>query len=65
MRHLTLVEDAREAVHQARHALVTGSTEELVLIDLTRAREALEQITGRRTPDDLLLHIFTRFCIGK
>ncbi len=65
VRHLTLVEDAREAVHQARHALVTGSTEELVLIDLARAREALEQITGRRTPDDLLLHIFTRFCIGK
>lgn len=65
VRHLTLVEDAREAVRQARHALITGSTEELVLIDLARAREALEQITGRRTPDDLLLHIFSRFCIGK
>ena len=47
------------------HALVTGATEELVLVDLTRARESLEQVTGRRAPDDLLLHIFTRFCIGK
>ena len=65
IRHLTLVEDSRDAVERAVHALVTGATEELVLVDLARARECLEQVTGRRTPDDLLLHIFTRFCIGK
>jgi tRNA U34 5-carboxymethylaminomethyl modifying GTPase MnmE/TrmE len=36
-----------------------------VLVDLSRAREALEEVTGKRAPDDLLVHIFTRFCIGK
>jgi tRNA modification GTPase len=65
IRHLTLVEDSRDAVERAMHALVTGATEELILVDLARARECLEQVTGRREPDDLLLHIFTRFCIGK
>jgi tRNA modification GTPase len=65
VRHITLVDDARASVEQAREALAAGATEELVLADLTRARQALEQITGRRTADDLLAHIFARFCIGK
>ena len=65
IRHLTLVEDARDAIDRALHAFITGATEELILVDLARARECLEQVTGRRAPDDLLLHIFTRFCIGK
>ena len=36
-----------------------------MLADLQEARGAFEEITGRRTPDDLLAHIFERFCIGK
>ena len=65
IRHLALVHEAREAVARGREALAAGATEELVLTDLGRARDALEEITGRRTVDDLLIHIFTRFCIGK
>ena len=65
IRHVGLVEDARQAVARAVQALKEGATEELVLVDLGRARDALEEITGRRTVDDLLIHIFTRFCIGK
>jgi tRNA modification GTPase len=65
IRHLALVQDARDWVTRAAQALTDGVTEELVLTDLGRARAALEEITGRRTVDDLLIHIFTRFCIGK
>lgn len=65
IRHLSLAEQARASIGRAADALAAGATEELVLIDLARAREALEEIIGRRAPDDLLLHIFTRFCIGK
>jgi tRNA U34 5-carboxymethylaminomethyl modifying GTPase MnmE/TrmE len=36
-----------------------------VLADLQDARTALEEIAGRRTSDDLLAHIFSKFCIGK
>lgn len=65
VRHLGLVDAALQAVRHARQSIDEGATEELALAELTRAREALEEITGRRTTDDLLVHIFTRFCIGK
>ena len=65
VRHLALVDIAIEAVRLALESVKAGATEELVLAELTRARDALEEITGRRTTDDLLRHIFTRFCIGK
>jgi tRNA U34 5-carboxymethylaminomethyl modifying GTPase MnmE/TrmE len=36
-----------------------------VLADLQDARSALEEVTGRRTSEDVLRRIFDRFCIGK
>lgn len=65
VRHLALVDAARDAVDRAGAAVASGVTEELVLTDLAAARHALEEITGRRTPEDLLEHIFARFCVGK
>ncbi len=65
VRHVALVDDARRAIEHAEHALADGATEELVLVDLGQARRALEEVTGRRTTDDLLEHIFARFCLGK
>jgi tRNA U34 5-carboxymethylaminomethyl modifying GTPase MnmE/TrmE len=40
-------------------------SEEFVLADLSDARAALEEISGRRAPEDVLEHIFSKFCIGK
>ncbi len=68
VRHIALVEQADRALQRARTAaLAEGHSmpEEFVLADLQDARSALEEVTGRRTPDDLLAHIFARFCIGK
>jgi tRNA modification GTPase len=65
VRHLALVDQAAGAVDRAATAIAEGVTEELILTDLAAARHALEEITGRRTPDDLLAHIFSRFCVGK
>jgi tRNA modification GTPase len=68
VRHIALVERAYAALARARAAASTdgGSMpEEFVLADLQEARAAFEEITGRRTSDDLLAHIFERFCIGK
>lgn len=69
VRHLALLEQARTALGRARHAALDDAghsmAEEFVLADLQGARQALEEITGRRTSDDILAHIFTRFCIGK
>ncbi len=39
--------------------------EEFVAADLQLALDSLEDVTGRRTPDEMLHEIFARFCIGK
>lgn len=64
-RHLQCAATAREAVSRAIAAAEAGATEEIVLAELSDARQALEWLTGRRTPDDVLAHIFSHFCIGK
>ena len=65
LRHLQQVEHALVAVDRSLEGLHQGATEELVLAELGDAREALESLTRTRTSDDLLIHIFSRFCIGK
>ncbi len=68
VRHVALVERAHAALSRARQAAMTygGSmSEEFVLADLSDARAALEEVCGRRAPEDLLEHIFSKFCIGK
>jgi len=78
VRHLALVERAHRALTRARasatgcadddapqEATPSSMSEEFVLADLQDARGALEEITGRRAPDELLAQIFSRFCIGK
>ena len=65
IRHIELLERAGSALGAAAAAAERGAAEEFVLEDLQRARRALEELTGKRTPDDVLEHIFERFCIGK
>ena len=65
LRHVDLLGRARTSLERAREAAGAGMPEELVAADLADARSALEEITGRRTADDLLQAIFGRFCIGK
>jgi tRNA modification GTPase len=68
LRHLSLVERADQALARARNAIAERGmslSEEFVLADLQAARESFEEISGRRAPEDLLAHIFSRFCIGK
>ncbi len=68
VRHIALVERTRDALDRARSAAgVEGGSmsEEFVLADLQEARTLLEEVTGKRAPDELLAHIFSRFCIGK
>jgi tRNA modification GTPase len=68
VRHIALVDRAHAAMSRARAAALAGGhsmPEEFVLADLLDARGAFEEITGRRTSEDVLAHIFARFCIGK
>jgi tRNA modification GTPase len=65
LRHIDLLDGARMAITRARDAAMGGVSEEFVLADLHEARAALEEVTGARTPDDVLNAIFAKFCIGK
>jgi tRNA modification GTPase len=65
VRHLGHLMDALNVVERTQTALQQGATEELLLAELVDARRSLEEITGRRAPEDLLRHIFGKFCIGK
>lgn len=65
VRHVSLLEDARAALTRGREAALTAAPEEFIAADLQQARERLDEIVGKRTSDDVLRHIFERFCIGK
>jgi tRNA modification GTPase len=68
LRHVTLLERAREALIRSVASLSDSGgalPEEFLLADIQDALDSLQTITGRRSSDDLLRHIFERFCIGK
>jgi tRNA U34 5-carboxymethylaminomethyl modifying GTPase MnmE/TrmE len=65
---VTLLEQTRAALSRALDALSSSQgkiPEEFLLADLQDAAAHLQEITGRRSTEDLLRHIFERFCIGK
>ena len=49
----------------AEHAAQADAALDLFAEELRLAHQALQEITGRFSADDLLGEIFTRFCIGK
>jgi tRNA modification GTPase len=68
VRHSDLLRQSEEALARAAaalHASANTLSEEFILADLQEAGAALQEITGKRTTDDLLAQIFSRFCIGK
>jgi tRNA modification GTPase len=65
VRHVDLIRGAQGALERAAAAAAKNTPEEFVVADLTEARRKLEEVTGSRTPDDVLHAIFERFCIGK
>jgi tRNA modification GTPase len=65
VRHITLLERAHAALIRGAGAAAGGAPEEIVAVDVADARTSLEEVTGARTPDDVLREIFERFCIGK
>ena len=64
-RHLEALRKSHELVQNALHQLQTTQASELVAEDLRLAQQALAEITGEFTSDDLLGKIFSSFCIGK
>ena len=65
-RHVNALRRAREHVQHAQALGADAATAlELLAEELRRAHDALGEITGVFSADDLLGEIFSRFCIGK
>jgi tRNA modification GTPase len=65
-RHVHALQRTREHLALAQaHAGGAEPALDLLAEELRLAHDALAEITGRFTPDDLLGEIFSRFCIGK
>ena len=64
-RHLEALSATQTAVENAEYQLRTFNAGELMAEELRTAQDALGQITGKFTSDDLLGEIFSSFCIGK
>ncbi|MFP1812522.1 tRNA uridine-5-carboxymethylaminomethyl(34) synthesis GTPase MnmE [Lonsdalea quercina] len=64
-RHLQALESAAEHLAQGREQLVSAYAGELLAEELRLSQQALSEITGEFTSDDLLGRIFSSFCIGK
>ena len=65
LRHAAALGRALQGVEQARGSVEAGRAGELVAMDLRIAADALGEITGVITTDEILERIFSEFCIGK
>jgi len=64
-RHLEALARARHHTEEAARQLIERRAGELVAEELRAAGQALDEITGEFTSEDLLGRIFAGFCIGK
>ncbi|MDH3561269.1 MAG: tRNA uridine-5-carboxymethylaminomethyl(34) synthesis GTPase MnmE [Gammaproteobacteria bacterium] len=64
-RHLDALARAQAHVDAGAHQLREQRAAELLAEELRQAQQALGEITGEFTSDDLLGRIFSSFCIGK
>ena len=65
LRHAAAFERALQGVDQARQSVEARRAGELVALDLRIAADALGEITGIITTDEILERIFAEFCVGK
>jgi tRNA modification GTPase len=65
IRHYDALQRASTALQDIQHGLQHKQTTELIALDIKHALEALGEITGAVTNDEILGNIFGKFCIGK
>ena len=64
-RHIALLEKAEQALQEVANGVDMGMPVDLIQIDFTRAWDLLGEITGDTVQDELLIQLFSQFCLGK
>ena len=65
MRHYEALVRANKAIEQVAEGLDDGLSGELISLDLHDCLDALAEITGEISTQDVLNSVFSKFCIGK
>ena len=64
-RHTDALARARGALARASDVAASGSSGEIVALELRESLAAIGEVSGRHASEELLERIFARFCIGK
>ena len=64
-RHRDALRRASASLDQALESVQGGMAGEFISIDVRAAADALGEITGAITTDEILGRIFSEFCVGK
>jgi tRNA modification GTPase len=65
LRHKNALLKSLELLMSARDEIRKDTSFELIAIDVREALSRLDEISGTTVKEDVLDHIFSRFCIGK
>ncbi|MBK3333353.1 tRNA uridine-5-carboxymethylaminomethyl(34) synthesis GTPase MnmE [Persephonella atlantica] len=66
LRHYELLKKAKEVIERVlKDFEYLLSNKEILMLEISEAERALEEITGEITTEDILGNIFSKFCIGK
>jgi tRNA modification GTPase len=65
LRHKIALTKAANFLKNASTNLTSGFPLEIVAADLSWAKDAVDEITGNKTNEEILNNIFSRFCLGK
>lgn len=64
-RHRYALQQARESLARVKEGLEQGMGAELIDVDLREMLDALGSITGKVDTEDILMRVFSTFCLGK
>ena len=65
VRHRDALQRCKEHIVHAQNSIEQNLSAEFIALDIRAALDALGEITGEVTTDDILNDIFSKFCIGK
>ena len=65
LRQKRLLERSLQGIKDFRTGLRAGQPWDVLAVDLKEALDALGEITGEVTSQDILNQIFSQFCVGK
>lgn len=65
VRQLEALRKGEKALSDALIAIDEGMPEDFILVDLREAWSKVSEITGQAASDEIIHHIFSKFCLGK